>query len=71
MARYQVKLFRNILSSDGHPFRCLQSTTEVEADGPDSAVSRVIKGKRGAAQGVEWSLLEIRKPCPDERPARQ
>jgi hypothetical protein len=64
MARYQVKLFKNILSSDGHPFRCLQSTTDVEADGPESAVNRVLKDRRGRAQDweISVSLLASRRP---------
>jgi hypothetical protein len=64
MARYQVKLFKNILSSDGHPFRCLQSTTDVEADGPERAVNRVLEDMRGRARDweISVSLLASRKP---------
>jgi hypothetical protein len=45
---------RNQFSSDGHPFHCLQSTTEVEADGPGDAVKRVLCDMRGAAS--DWGI---------------
>jgi hypothetical protein len=56
MARFQVKLFKNILTSDGHSFRCLQSTNNVEAQGPDGAVSRVLKDKATMARDCEISV---------------
>jgi hypothetical protein len=60
MARYQVKLFKDILSSDGHPFHCLQSIVDVEADGPDSAVTHVLKDMRATARdwGISVNLLD-------------
>jgi hypothetical protein len=54
MARYQVKLFKEILSSDGYPFHCLQSVTDVDADGAESAVSRVLKSVQGTAR--DWEI---------------
>ena len=30
MTRYRVKFYKDLLSSDGHPFRCLQKTLEVQ-----------------------------------------
>ncbi len=35
MARYRVSFFKNLLSSDGHQFKCLQS--EVDIANSDSA----------------------------------
>lgn len=52
--RYQVKLFKDLLSSNGHPFHCLQSITDVEADGPDCAVRLVLHELRGKAS--DWSI---------------
>jgi len=52
--RYQVKLFKDLLSSDGHPFHCLQSTTDVEADGLEEAVKVVLNDMRGKAS--DWSI---------------
>lgn len=54
MPRYRVELFKDILSSDGHPFHCLQSISDIEADGPDSAVKLVLKEMRGSAS--DWSI---------------
>lgn len=42
MARYQVKLFKDLLSADGHPSHCRQSTTDVDASGLESAVAQVL-----------------------------
>ena len=39
MPHYQVSLYKDLLSSDGHPFHCLQSIVEVDADAPDSAIN--------------------------------
>ena len=52
--RYQVKLYKDLLSSNGHPFHCLQSITEVEADGPEKAVKVVLQDMRGKA--ADWSI---------------
>jgi hypothetical protein len=54
MSRYQVKLFKDLLSSDGHPFHCLQSISDIEADGPDSAVRLVLKEMR--CSDSDWSI---------------
>jgi hypothetical protein len=59
--RYQVKLYKDLLSSDGHPFHCLQSITEVDAASPDSAVKRVLHEMRGNAS--DWSISVA--PVPD------
>jgi len=54
MARYQVKLFKDLLSSNGHPFHCLQSVTEVDADGPSDAIARVLTELQRTAS--DWSI---------------
>lgn len=54
MARYQVKLFKDLLSSDGHPFHCLQSVTDVDADGPSAAIRQVLDELHGKAR--DWSI---------------
>jgi hypothetical protein len=60
MARYQVKLYKDLLSSDGHPFHCLQSITDVDADGPDIAVKLVLHEMN--AKACDWSISV--GPCP-------
>lgn len=38
MARYRVSFFKNLLSSDGHQFKCLQSQVDVgNSDGATQA----------------------------------
>jgi hypothetical protein len=54
MARYQVKLYKDLLSSDGHPFHCLQSITDVDADTAVSAVKAVLHTMRGPAG--DWGI---------------
>ncbi len=36
MTRYLVRFYKNLLSSDGHPFKCLQTQIDV-ADAKDAA----------------------------------
>ena len=54
MPHYKVSLYRNLLSSDGHPFHCLQTVVEVEAEAPEAAVPLVLGGLRGGAR--DWDI---------------
>jgi hypothetical protein len=39
MARYRVSFFKDLVSSDGHPFKCIQKVIEIRhARSPDRAV---------------------------------
>lgn len=60
MPHYQVSLYKDLLSSDGHPFHCLQSIVEVDADAPDSAIKIVMKDMRGNVR--DWSVEAAEKP---------
>jgi hypothetical protein len=60
MARYQVKLYKDLLSSDGHPFHCLQSVSDVDADGPDSAAKLVLRNMH--AKASDWSISVTAAP---------
>ena len=64
MARYRVTLYKDLLSSDGHPFHCLQSTTEVEADAPELAIQHVLKGMRGCSAGWDVRVEPIENAGP-------
>jgi hypothetical protein len=54
MLHYQVSLYKDLLSSDGHPFHCLQAVVEVDAGAPEAAVQVALKGMRGCAR--DWSV---------------
>ncbi len=39
MSRYRVSFFKDLISSDGHPFKCIQKVVEIQhARSPDRAV---------------------------------
>jgi hypothetical protein len=54
MARYQVKFYKDVLSSDGHPYRCVQSDTEVQSDGPTGAMKRILA--QTPELGPDWGI---------------
>jgi hypothetical protein len=62
MPHYQVSLYKDLLSSDGHPFHCLQATIEVDAEAPDRAVGLVLKDMHGDAR--DWSIEVNESPTP-------
>jgi hypothetical protein len=39
MVHYNVSFFRDLLSSDGHAFKCVQRVIAVDADSPDEAIN--------------------------------
>jgi hypothetical protein len=53
MSTYQVSFFKNLLSSDGHPFKCLQRRI-------------AISDAESAAQAAEsaWRAFEAFYGCP-------
>ncbi|MBX9845295.1 MAG: hypothetical protein K2Z80_26135 [Xanthobacteraceae bacterium] len=70
MPHYQVSLYKDLLSSDGHPFHGLRSIVEVDADAPDSAIKIVMRNMRGNVH--DWSVEAAEKPPrePTEQPPR-
>ena len=62
MVVYEVKLFKDLVSSDGQPFHCLQSIVEVEADSADRAVKTVLKDMRGPAWDWIISVSALQRP---------
>ena len=67
MPHYQVSLYKDLLSSNGHPFHCLQAVVEVDADAPERAVGLVLKDMRGGAR--DWSVGVAEKPEVRPQPA--
>ncbi len=71
MARYVVRFFKALLSSDGHPFKCLQ--TQIDVMGAEDAA----QAARWAAQAFEadhnirdWQLhADTREVVAIEAPA--
>ncbi len=56
MCRYFVCFFKNLLSSDGHPFRCLQGQIEVDAQTAEQALESGAR-RFAALRGVsDWTL---------------
>ena len=61
MSTYHVSFFKNLLSSDGHPFKCLQR--RIDVSDVESAVQAVISASRAfaALYGSPWSYMRIRR----------
>jgi hypothetical protein len=66
MPHYQVSLYRDLLSSDGHPFHCLQAVIDVDADAPEGAVRIALKDMRGPARDWSIEVAEHPQPSPAE-----
>ncbi|MFL9823313.1 hypothetical protein [Rhodoplanes sp. SY1] len=55
MATYQIRFFKRLLSSDGHPFCCLQDRLEVRnADTPECAVARAERRYERLKNVSQW-----------------
>jgi hypothetical protein len=56
MSTYHVSFFKNLLSSDGHPFKCLQRRIDV-ADVENAAqAAESASGAFEALYGCPWKL---------------
>jgi hypothetical protein len=56
MSAYHVSFFKNLLSSDGHPFKCLQRRIDVtDAESPAQAAQSASKAFE-ALYGCPWKL---------------
>ena len=57
MTYYRVSFFKHLLSSDGHPFRCLQQTVEVRrARCPGRAIKAAKRRYERLCQVPDWRL---------------
>jgi len=57
MTSYRVSFFKDLLSSDGHPFRCLQQTIQVRrARDPSRAVEAAKRRYERICQVPDWRL---------------
>jgi hypothetical protein len=56
MSTYNVSFFKNLLSSDGHPFKCLQRRIDVtDAESPAQAAESASRAFE-ALYGCPWKL---------------
>ncbi|MBR1151703.1 hypothetical protein [Bradyrhizobium sp. JYMT SZCCT0428] len=56
MNSYRVSFYKDLLNSDGHGFKCLQSQIDVESDSPSQAVvlaERLVDNERLNADCIE------------------
>lgn len=57
MALYRVRFFKTLLSSDGHPFKCLQQIIEVHrAKDADRAVKAAQRRYERLKRVRDWKL---------------
>ena len=57
MPAYRVKFFKNLVSSDGHPFKCLQRVVDVRnCKSPERAVQAAKHRFRRAEHVIDWKL---------------
>jgi hypothetical protein len=55
MSAYHVSFFKNLLSSDGHPFKCLQRRIDV-SDAESTAQAAESASRAEALYGCPWKL---------------
>lgn len=56
MTTYQISFFKTLLSSNGHPFRCLQGQVEVNAHTPEQAAQRAEQRFERLHRLAKWNL---------------
>src|SRR4029077_20506156 len=57
MSRYRVSFFKNLLSSDGHQFRCLQQSVVIRrARSPDRAIEAAKRRFERCCHLADWRL---------------
>jgi hypothetical protein len=57
MTTYRVKFFKNLCSSDGHPFKCLQRVVEIRrSKSPERAVTAAKHRFRRSEHLSDWRL---------------
>ena len=56
MSTYQVSFFKNLLSSDGHPFKCLQRQIDIRnVESPEQAEESALRAFE-ALYRCPWKL---------------
>ena len=56
MNSYRVSFYKDLLNSDGHSFKCLQRSVDVQSDGPSQALvlaEQLVNNRRLNADCVE------------------
>jgi hypothetical protein len=56
MSTYHVSFFKNLLSSDGHPFKCLQRRIDVTEAESDAQAAESASRTFEALYGCHWKL---------------
>ena len=67
MNSYRVSFYKDLLNSDGHSFKCLQRTVDVESDGSSQALvlaERLVDNERLNADCVEVMHLSAHHEFP-------
>jgi hypothetical protein len=72
MSTYHVSFFKHLLSSDGHPFKCLQQ--QIDVNDAETAAQAAESASRAfeALYGCDWKLhadsIEIHRQCTERPP---
>ena len=56
MSAYQVTFFKTLLSSDGHPFKCLQQRIGISDAGSSAQAVEAASKEFEALYGCPWKL---------------
>jgi len=60
---YSVSFFRDLLSSDGHAFKCVQRVITVDADSPDKAINAAKQQFEHHCGTGDWRLYAEAVEC--------
>jgi len=73
MATYRLKFFKNLVSSDGHPFKVLQRLVSVEESNSIEDAIRVGKRRFERLEAIpDWKLhADVVEPTVDAEPTAQ
>ena len=56
MSHYVVTFFKNLVDSDGHPFKTVQEEIELACDSPQAAVEAAIGRFTDARHVHDWTI---------------
>jgi hypothetical protein len=56
MSRYVVTFFKNLVDSDGHPFKAPQERIELASSSPQQAVEVAIERFIGSRHVGDWTI---------------
>jgi len=63
MVHYDVSFFRDLLSSDGHAFKCVQRVIAIDADSPDEAINAAKQQLERHRSIGDWRLYAEAVEC--------